>query len=177
MKIIVITGSPHRRGTSALLADEFIRGAKEAGHSVLRFDAAFEDIHPCRACDYCVTETIRCIQKDAIAPLLSQLIQADMIVFVTPVYYFGMSSQIKMVIDRFYAVNAKLMRRQKSVLLATAEDTNLQAISALESHYNAILQYLGWTDAGKVLAIGCKKRKDIEKTDFPQQAYELGKSL
>ena len=53
MKITVITGSPHRKGTSALLADEFIRGAKESGHKVFRFDAAFETLHPCLGCGRC----------------------------------------------------------------------------------------------------------------------------
>ena len=53
MKIVMITGSPHRHGTSALLADAFIQGAQEAGHTVFRFDAAFQELHPCRACERC----------------------------------------------------------------------------------------------------------------------------
>ena len=53
MYIVMITGSPHRHGTSALLADEFIRGATESGHAVFRFDAAFECVHPCIGCDTC----------------------------------------------------------------------------------------------------------------------------
>lgn len=177
MKITVITGSPHRKGTSALLADEFIRGAKEAGHSVVRFDAAFEDIHPCRACDYCITEAVGCVQKDALTSLISQLVQTEMIVFVTPLYYFGMSAQIKTVIDRFYAVNTKIMGNKKTVLLATAEDDDCRVMKSLEMHYQTIIDYLCWEHAGKVLATGCKKRKDIENTNFPQQAYLLGKSV
>ena len=55
MRIVVITGSPHRHGTSALLADRFIQGAQEAGHEVFRFDAAFETVHPCLACEKCHT--------------------------------------------------------------------------------------------------------------------------
>ena len=53
MKITVITGSPHKNGTSALLADRFIKGAKEAGHNVFRFDSAFEQVKPCLGCDHC----------------------------------------------------------------------------------------------------------------------------
>ena len=53
MKLVVITGSPHRQGTSARLAEEFIKGAKEAGHTVYRFDAAQECVHPCIGCDVC----------------------------------------------------------------------------------------------------------------------------
>ena len=47
MYIVMITGSPHKNGTSALLADEFIKGAEESGHSVFRFNTAFECVHPC----------------------------------------------------------------------------------------------------------------------------------
>lgn len=53
MKIVVITGSSHKAGTSALLADKFIEGATNAGHEVFRFNSAFEDIHHCQSCDHC----------------------------------------------------------------------------------------------------------------------------
>jgi multimeric flavodoxin WrbA len=53
MEILMITGSPHKDGTSNVLACEFIRGAEEAGHNVYRFDSAFEDVSPCRGCDSC----------------------------------------------------------------------------------------------------------------------------
>ena len=53
MKIVVLTGSPHRQGTSDLLADEFIAGATSKGHTIVRFDTAFEKVGSCRACSYC----------------------------------------------------------------------------------------------------------------------------
>ena len=53
MKILVVTGSPHKAGTSTLLAEQFIKGAAEAGHEVCRFDAAFKNVHPCIACERC----------------------------------------------------------------------------------------------------------------------------
>ena len=61
IEILVITGSPHKKGTSALLTDEFIRGAKEAGHEVNRFDAAFEDVHPCIGCGKCIYGKNPCV--------------------------------------------------------------------------------------------------------------------
>ena len=102
MKIVVVTGSPHKAGTSALLADKFIEGAQSKGHEVFRFNAAFEDIHPCRGCDACGMNG-PCVQKDAIEEkLIQKLVDCDMIVLVTPLYYFGFSAQLKTVIDRFY---------------------------------------------------------------------------
>lgn len=119
MKIVVVTGSPHKAGTSALLADKFIEGAQSKGHDVFRFNAAFEDIHPCRGCDACGMNG-PCVQKDAIEEkLIHKLVECDMIVLVTPLYYFGFSAQLKTVIDRFYSRTGSI-HKKKSALLATA---------------------------------------------------------
>ena len=58
----MITGSPHKNGTSALLVEKFIEGAKEAGHNVFRFDAVFEEVKPCLGCDHCKTNSSVCVQ-------------------------------------------------------------------------------------------------------------------
>lgn len=177
MKVTVITGSPRKNGTSALLADKFIEGAKEAGHEVFRFDAAFEEVKPCMACDYCASHDGQCVRKDAMSTLNEKLIKTDMIVFVTPLYYFGMSTQIKAVIDRFHANNAKLAGNKKAMLLATSYGADDWTMEALEKNYESILRYLKWEDAGKLFATGCPVREVIEQTNFPNQAYELGKSI
>ncbi len=177
MNILVITGSPHRRGTSMLLADEFAAGAEAAGHRVIRFDAASSRIEPCRACDYCRSHDTECIQKDDMAYLRDDLLAADMIVFATPLYYFGMSAQLKRVIDRFYALNELLRSPRKAVLLATCGDTEAQAMDALQAHYDALCRYLKWQDCGRVLAVGAYTRSDIEASDYPARARCLGESF
>ncbi len=178
MRIVIITSSPHKRGTSALLAEEFARGAGEAGHDVFRFDAAFEKISPCLGCDRCGPGRAACVQKDSMEKLNPHLLEADAVVFVTPLYYFGMSAQLKMVIDRFYANNYQLMGSgKKAILLATSYDANNWTMQALTAHYVTLLKYLKWNDAGALLAMGCGSRSDIERTDYPAKAYLLGKAL
>lgn len=177
MKVTVITGSPHKMGTSALLADKFIEGAKEAGHEVVRFDAAFNEVKPCLACEYCASHDGQCVRKDVMNTWYEKLIDADMIVFVTPLYYYGMSTQIKAVIDRFHANNAKLAGSKKAMLLATSYGADDWTMEALEKNYESILRFMNWDDAGKLFAIGCPVREVIEQTDFPNQAYELGKTI
>ena len=177
MKITIITGSPHKNGTSSLLADEFIRGAKEKGHEIFRFDAAFEAVHSCLGCDYC-SSTGHCIHKDSIEKLIPYLKEADIVVFVTPLYYFGMSAQLKIVIDRFYAINDILMgSSKKAILLSTAYDNHKWTFEALEHHYKTIVNYLGWKDIGILLAGGCGNRSMIEHSSYPEKAYEMGKKL
>lgn len=176
MKVTVITGSPHKKGTSALLAEKFIEGANQAGHEIFRFDAAFERVAPCQGCDYC-RRNDSCFQKDDMANLNPALLAADVIVFVTPLYYFGMSAQLKAVIDRFYEKNDRLMGGKKALLLATAYDDKDWTMQALVDHYRTVLRYLQWEDLGTLLAVGCGGRSDIERTDFPERARQLGRNL
>jgi multimeric flavodoxin WrbA len=116
------------------------------------------------------------VQQDAIAKKLnSELIAADLVVFVTPLYYYGMSAQIKTVIDRFYASNVKLRNSgKKAIFMATSNNPNDWAMSAPTHHYQALLKYLGWEDIGMVLAVGCGSRPLIERSEFPEQAFQLG---
>jgi Multimeric flavodoxin WrbA len=177
MKVTVITGSPHRKGTSALLADKFIEGAIEAGHEVLRFDAAFEEVKSCLACEYCASHDGECVRKDAMNTWYGELIDSDMIVFVTPLYYYTMSAQIKAVIDRFHGNNAKLRGNKKAMILSTSYGAEESTMEGLEKTYEAILRFMNWEDAGKLFATGCPIRELIEQSNFPAQAYELGKSI
>lgn len=177
MKVTVITGSPHKNGTSALLAGKFIEGAKEAGHEVFRFDAAFENVKPCLACEYCSSHDSECVHKDSMSTLSSKLVETDMVVFVTPLYYYGMSAQIKAVIDRFHAINAKIAGNKKAMLLATSYGADDWTMEALEKTYEYMLRFENWKDAGTLFATGCPAREVIEKTDYPQQAYEMGKNV
>ena len=95
MKILVITGSPHQKGTTAVLAEQFIKGAEEAGHDIFRFDAAFHDIHPCIACERCHTTDKGCTFQDDMQELNPKLLEAEAVVFVSPVYYYAINAQIK----------------------------------------------------------------------------------
>ncbi len=176
MKIVVIAGSPHKAGTSALLADKFIAGAESKGHECFRFNAAFEDTHPCLGCDHCGMNG-PCVYNDAISTkLMPKMLEADMIVLATPLYYFGFSAQIKTVIDRFYSRTGSL-HNKKSILMATAWDSKDWTMSSLVQHYETLVKYMHWQDCGKVLAVGCGTRSMIESSEFPEIAFNLGKSI
>ena len=176
MKILVITGSPRKNGNSATLADHFIKGAKEAGHEIVRFDAAFKKVHPCIACNTCGMDG-PCVFKDDFEFVREHIVGADCVVFATPMYYFGISAQLKAVIDRFYAINGSIHVPKKAVLLMTYANTAASEAVPIKSHYEVLLSYLGWTDAGLVIAPGVWPVGAIRHTRFPEQAYRLGKSI
>ncbi len=177
MKITVITGSAHKKGTSALLADKFIEGATEAGHEVFRFDAAFKNIHGCIGCDTCRTKGDGCVFKDDMPEINPHLLEADALVFVSPIYYYNINAQLKAVIDRFYANNEALQGGKKAALLLTMADEEMESAEGPTVFFKHFCNYMQWENAGTIAATACWTRADIEATDYPRQAYELGKSF
>lgn len=177
MKITMLFGSPHLNGTTNVLAENFIKGAQEAGHEVTRIDLARKKIAPCMACDYCRRTGDACVQKDDMTEVAAAVMQSELVVLVTPLYYFGMSAQLKLAIDRFYAINGKLRETPcKAILLAACAD-EIGAMDALKAHYDALCGYLHWTDAGVLLVANCCTKEDIDQTDCPQRAYQLGRTI
>ncbi|MCC8072411.1 MAG: flavodoxin family protein [Bacteroidales bacterium] len=177
MKITVITGSAHRHGTSALLADEFIKGATEAGHEVFRFDAAFKDVHPCLGCDTCINQGKGCVYKDDMQELNPHILEADVLVFASPIYYYNINAQIKAVMDRFYANNAALQGHKKAALLLTMADDSHESADGPTVFFDRYTNYMKWVNLGVIAALSCWTVDDIKQTDYPLQAYELGKKL
>lgn len=177
MKIVVLEGSPNRHASSNLLAEEFIRGAKEAGHTAEIIDAVHADLPPCTGCVRCGYEG-PCVQKDDMEKFRGQILDADMMVFVTPLYYYGMSAQLKMLVDRFCAINSSITHKHmKSALLAAAWNADSWTFEALEAHYRTLVRYLQMDDQGMVLGKGCGTPSMTARSRYPQLAYELGRSL
>ena len=177
MKILVLKGSPHKNGSSNLLADEFIKGAKENNHQIEEFDVAHANIKPCLGCDHCGMNG-PCIQKDDMASLKEKILESDMLVFVTPLYYFGMSAQLKLVIDRFYSFNSRLTSKPiKSVLIAAAWNQADDTMDDLLTHYRTICNYLDFDNQGEILGLGCGTVSMTRNTVYLKQAYQLGKKI
>ena len=106
MKVVIITGSAHKNGTSAYLTDKFIEGAKEAGHEIYRFDAAFKQIHPCLGCDKCRTGGAGCVFKDDVYDICEKIMDCRMIVLASPIYSWYCTAPMKIVLDRLvYGMN------------------------------------------------------------------------
>ena len=157
MKIVVITSSPHPK-------------------EVFTFDAAHEETHPCQGCDRCGMDG-PCIFKDAIEnTLMPKMLEADLIVLTTPLYYFGMSAQLKVIVDRFYSRTGKL-HGKKSIMMATAYNSADWTMEALVNHYETLVRYMEWQDVGQVMATGCGARSLVEKSPFADMAYKIGAAL
>lgn len=177
MKIIILMGSPNRNGSTGILVESFKNGAEGAGHSVEVIDVCHADIHPCVGCITCGYEG-PCVQKDDVDMIRAKLLSSDMVVFATPLYYYGMSAQLKTVVDRFCAYNSSLNRRHlKSALLTVAWNADDWTFDALEAHYQTLVRYINLIDQGKVLGYGCGTPSMTKRSQYPEAAYQLGRSL
>ena len=177
MKVLVITGSAHKQGTTAALAEQFMAGAKAAGHEVRRFDAAYKIIHPCIACEKCHKTGDGCVFKDDMEELNPLLLSAEVIVFVSPVYYYTINAQIKAVIDRFYANDEALHRGKRAVLITAMADDTMESAEGANAAFQGMTGYLEWEIAGIINGAGCGDAEDLKKTGYLNQAYEMGKKL
>ena len=177
MKITILMGSPNRKGSTHLLAESFKRGAEEAGHTCEVIDVCRADLHPCIGCVRCGYEG-PCAQKDDMEAIRGKLLRSDMVVFATPLYYYGMSAQLKALVDRFCAFNSSLNRRHlKSALLVVAWNADDWTFEALTAHYKTLVRYIRFEDEGMVLGYGCGTPEMTERSGYPEQAYQLGKRL
>ena len=177
MKIMILMGSPNRKGSTSILTEEFKRGAEEAGHMCEVVDVCHLDIHPCTGCVACGYEG-SCVQKDDVEMIRQKLLASDMVVFATPLYYYGMTAQLKTVVDRFCAYNSSLnSRRLKSALLTVAWNADDWTFEALTAHYKTLVRYINFEDQGMVLGYGCGTSSMTKKSRYPDEAYRLGRHL
>ena len=177
MKIVVLMGSSNKNGSTAILVDSFVQGAAEAGHNCEVIDICRADIHPCTGCVRCGYEG-PCVQKDDVEVIRGKLLSADMVVFATPLYYYGMTAQLKAVVDRFCAYNSSLNGRHlKSALLTVAWNADDWTFEALTAHYKTLVRYIHFEDMGMVLGYGCGTPAMTKQSRYPQEAFQLGRSL
>ena len=177
MKITVLFGSPNRKGSTNILVESFVRGATEARHECEVLDVCHMDIHPCTGCVACGYEGPY-VQKDDVGQIRTKLLASDMVVFATPLYYYGMSAQLKTVVDRFCAYNSSLNSRHlKSALITVAWNADDWTFESLEAHYKTLVRYINFEDKGMILGYGCGSPAMTQRSRYPEEAYKLGRGL
>ena len=179
--ILVITGSPRRGGNSDRLADAFMRGAESKNHHVVKFEAAFHQIGGCRACRACWSRGNACAFQDGFTELEPLLEDADAIVFCTPLYWFGVTSQLKAVIDKMNAYTVSACKRplkiKECVMMVCGADGDESSFTAVKEMYQSMAAYMKWTDKGMLVVPNVSDKGDIEKTDALQKAVTLGSTF
>lgn len=182
-EIVVVKGSPRREGNSALLAEQVAEGARSAGARVDSFYLHGMDIRACDACDACHSEPYRgCIIDDDMQLIYPKLLDADAIVIASPVYWFTMSAQTKLFMDRCYALvdtDGYALRGKRFAIVMTYGDTDPFASGAVNAFrtFQDGLRFIGAEIAGFVYGSADAPGDIRLDTATMARAYELGKSL
>lgn len=173
-KVLVIVSSPRKGGNSELLCDRFISGAEEAGHHVEKICLRGKKIAPCIACEACLNNGGVCVQKDDMGEILEKLIAADVIVLSTPVYYYSICAQLKIMIDRTLAGGSRL-KSKEFYFIATAAD----GAHAMECTMNDMQGFVncvpGSVVKGKVYGSAFHVG-EIQGRPAMEEAYALGRN-
>ena len=176
-KVVVISASPRKGGNSDTLSDSFISGAKESGHNVKKIALREKEIHFCKGCYYCVKNEGKCVMSDDMADIIEDIIQADVLVMATPVYFYCMNGQLKTVIDRTVARYTEI-RNKEAYLIATAAEDGMHAMEGTITSFRSFLDCLvNVKEAGLVLGMGLNAKGDTKGKPIMQTAYEMGKSI
>ena len=174
MKITVLMGSPFTNGNNDKLVRAFTKGALEAGHEVVRFNVAEMNIEPCTKAYFEKLEQGESADTDDMREILGTILTSQVVVFSTPLYYYGMTAQLKAVLDHFNSKKAELTKQSKSaILLANCGGSAPWSMNGIVIHFDCFLRFLHWRDGGHVLATGLAERS-IEDTGALEEAYKLG---
>ena len=183
-KIIIVIGSPRENGNSTILTGEVARGARDIGADVEVFNLHKLAISPCNACDACRTAASKgCTVNDDMQMLYPKLIAADAIVIASPIYWFTVSAQTKLFLDRFYGLQGKngknaLAGKQFGIVLTYGDvDPYISGCVNAIRMFQDIFRYIGAEIAGMVYGTAYKAGEIKENRDLLEDAYELGKTL
>jgi multimeric flavodoxin WrbA len=176
-KVLVLSSSPRRKGNSELLCDQFIKGAREAGHQVEKVNLKYKKINYCKGCGTCVDKPGTCTQKDDMAEILAGMIEADVIVMATPVYFYTMCGQMKTLIDRTCSGYTQISNKE-FYFIVSAADTNVKAMQ------RTIEEFRGFTyclenpeEKGIIYGTGAWRIGEIKGSKAMKQAFEMGSKV
>ena len=178
-KIVVITGSPRKNGKSFAMTDAFIKAAEEKGHTVTRFDAALKNVGGCRACETCFSTGKACTFDDDFNTIAPAILEADAIVFTTPVYWYSIPAQIKGVIDRVFSlvVGGKDIAGKECALITCCEEDDMSVMDGVRIPIERMAALNKWKMVGEVLIPGVLNVGDIDKTDGCKKAADLAEAI
>lgn len=179
-KVVILNGSPRKKGNTSTLVKAFTEGAESSGNTVTEFFLDGMEIHGYKGCfGGHSSRECPCVQKDDMAKIYPAVKESDVVVLASPLYYWNMSGQLRTAVDRLFALeegDGNLLRGngRASALLMAAEGNGFEDVVL---YYDHLMEHLRWKNLGHVLAGGNMDAGDVEGKPEVQEAYELGKSI
>lgn len=179
-KVVVLEGSPKKGGNTDLMAEAFAHAAEAAGHDVQIIPVGRMHIDGCKGCGSCYKAGKPCVfgDKDDWNGIAPDILAADAIVFATPVYWYGWTSQAKATLDRMFCFMPKgrAFAGKKCVFFSAAADGD-DVFDAPRTVFERSATLLGWDIIGEVCAANCGEHGKVRETDCLEQAAALAELL
>lgn len=175
-KILVLSGSPRKDGNTDKLVEAFAKGAAERSKvEIMR--VCDMNINPCKGCNYCFkSEENTCVQNDDMSVIYKKLAESDVLVIASPLYFYGVSAQLKAVIDRLHTPARNRFGIKKLALICVGAAKLPEMFDSLISQYELVLKFFKFEDAGRLLISGAKEKGAVSADEL-ERAYLLGKSI
>ncbi len=176
-RIIILVGSMRSGGNTQLLAQAFAEGAKKRNEVEIVSVADYK-VNPCIGCNSCFTrENNRCFQEDDMTQIYEKLKTADIVVIASPVYFYGISAQLKAIVDRLHTPMRNEFPIKKLGLLLVGAATLPELFDAIVVQYQLVLDFFQLENIGMVLVRGVKEKGDIVGNAALKEAFDLGMSV
>lgn len=175
-KVLVLSASPRKGGNSDLLCDQFVLGAKEAGHHTEKIFLRDKRIGYCTGCESCYISH-KCVQKDDMAEILEKMLDADVVVMASPVYFYTMDAQMKTLIDRTVPRYEEITDKE-FYFIVTAADTSKESMERTIDGFRGFTICLNGAQEKSILyGVGAWRKGDIIGSPAMKEAYEMGKNV
>lgn len=176
-KVLILSASPRKGGNSDTLCDEFMRGAKDAGNTVEKICLREKKIGYCTGCGVC-NRTHQCVQKDDMAEVLQKMVEADVVVLATPVYFYAMNGQMKTLIDRTVPRYMEITDKD-FYFIVTAADTDKKMMKRTLEGFRGFTEYCldNAHEKGIVYGTGAWQTGEIKNSPAMQQSYKMGSQV
>jgi len=177
-KVLILSGSPRKGGNSDILCDEFYKGAVKSGNAVEKIRVCEKKISPCLGCYHCKGNGGKCVFQDDMAEVLQKIIDADVLVLATPVYFYSMCAQLKTVIDRTVARWTEIANKDLYYILTSAEDERDTMDSTIASLHGFAMCIDGYDEKGILYGRGVSEKGEVKDCpDLMRIAREMGESV
>lgn len=170
---MIISASPRKNANSDMLCDEFMRGARQAGHTVHKIRLSEQDINYCTGCCTCISKPGSCVQKDDMNGLLKQLLEADVLVLASPVYFRSFNGQMKTFMDRVCPIYT-MIGSKDVYFIVSAAGGSFPVNSAVQSFRTFTDCMGGLKEKGVISVTGVWGEGGVKGTSALREAFETG---
>ncbi|MGM9608820.1 MAG: flavodoxin family protein [Eubacteriales bacterium] len=175
-KVLILSGSPRKGGNSDILCDAFLRGVEEGGNTVEKIRVAEKNIGYCRAC-YACKGTGTCVIRDDMAEIIEKMIDADVLVLASPVYFYAVDAQMKALIDRTVARWTEVKNKEFYYIM-TAADSDEKSMETTLACFRGYADCVeGAKERGVIYGTGVYEKGEILDKKTVSEAYEMGRGV